>query len=178
MSSRTRAIVLAITAPVVALRHRRRRARHRHGAGRHLSAPQDLRRRGEPDFEQLRRAGQHRQGDARRHERPRRLARPGQRAICRADEVKQAEIGAALPAGDLGIELTRQYYLRVLAARDNSPAAKAGLRTGDYVRAINDVPDARHERVAGHARAARRRRIEGHAHDLPRQRRRSARRRR
>ena len=56
------------------------------------------------------------------------------------DEVKQAEAGAPLPAGDLGIELTRQYYLRVLAARDNSPAAKAGLRTGDYVRAINDVP--------------------------------------
>jgi carboxyl-terminal processing protease len=56
------------------------------------------------------------------------------------DEVKQAESGAALPAGDLGIELTRQYYLRVLAARDNSPAAKAGLRTGDYVRAINDTP--------------------------------------
>jgi carboxyl-terminal processing protease len=56
------------------------------------------------------------------------------------EEVKQAESGSALPAGDLGIELTRQYYLRVLAARDNSPAARAGLRTGDYVRAINDVP--------------------------------------
>jgi carboxyl-terminal processing protease len=56
------------------------------------------------------------------------------------DEVKQAEGGSPAPAGDLGIELTRQYYLRVLAARDNSPAAKAGLRTGDYVRAINDVP--------------------------------------
>ena len=56
------------------------------------------------------------------------------------DEVKQAEGGAPAPAGDLGIELTRRSYLRVLAARDNSPAAKAGLRTGDYVRAINDVP--------------------------------------
>src|SRR6185503_7008341 len=43
------------------------------------------------------------------------------------------------PAG-VGIELTRQYYLRVIAARDNSPAAKAGLRTGDYIRAINDKP--------------------------------------
>jgi carboxyl-terminal processing protease len=30
--------------------------------------------------------------------------------------------------------------LRVIAARDNSPAAKAGLRTGDYIRAINDTP--------------------------------------
>jgi carboxyl-terminal processing protease len=61
-------------------------------------------------------------------------------AYLSAEEVKQAESGSALPAGDLGIELTRQYYLRVLAARDNSPAARAGLRTGDYVRAINDVP--------------------------------------
>jgi len=56
------------------------------------------------------------------------------------DEVKQIESGAALPAGDVGIELTRQYYLRVIATRDGSPAAKAGLRTGDYVRAINDTP--------------------------------------
>ncbi len=44
------------------------------------------------------------------------------------------------PAGDVGIELTRQYYLRVIAARDGSPAAKAGLQTGDYVRAIDDKP--------------------------------------
>jgi carboxyl-terminal processing protease len=36
-----------------------------------------------------------------------------------------------------GLELTRQYYLRVVAARDGSPAAKAGLRPGDYVRSIN-----------------------------------------
>ena len=42
-----------------------------------------------------------------------------------------------LPSGDVGIELTRQYYLRVIAARDDSPAAKAGLQTGDYVRAID-----------------------------------------
>jgi len=61
-------------------------------------------------------------------------------AYLSAEEVKQAESGSAPPAGDLGIELTRQYYLRVLAARDNSPASRAGLRTGDYVRAINDVP--------------------------------------
>jgi carboxyl-terminal processing protease len=61
-------------------------------------------------------------------------------AYLNPEETKQAESGAALPAGELGIELTRQYYLRVLAARDNSPASKAGLRTGDYVRAINDVP--------------------------------------
>ena len=49
-------------------------------------------------------------------------------------EVKQLESGAPLPAGSVGLELTRQYYLRVIAARDNSPAAKAGLRTADYIR--------------------------------------------
>lgn len=57
-----------------------------------------------------------------------------------ADQVKQIESSAALPAGDVGIDLTRQYYLRVIATRDGSPAAKAGLRTGDYIRAINDSP--------------------------------------
>jgi carboxyl-terminal processing protease len=55
-------------------------------------------------------------------------------------QVKQVEAGAPLPPAGVGLELTRQYYLRVIAARDNSPAAKAGLRTGDYIRAINDVP--------------------------------------
>jgi carboxyl-terminal processing protease len=46
---------------------------------------------------------------------------------------------AGTPEGsaDVGLELTRQYYLRVVSARDGSPAAKAGLRTGDYVRAID-----------------------------------------
>ena len=52
--------------------------------------------------------------------------------------VKSLESGEATPgAGDVGLELTRQYYLRVVSARDGSPAAKAGLRTGDYVRAID-----------------------------------------
>jgi carboxyl-terminal processing protease len=47
---------------------------------------------------------------------------------------------AGTPAGDVGLELTRQYYLRVIAARDGSPAAKAGLQTGDYIRAIDGKP--------------------------------------
>ncbi len=38
---------------------------------------------------------------------------------------------------DPGLELTRQYYLRVIAAREGSPAARAGLRPGDYVRSID-----------------------------------------
>jgi carboxyl-terminal processing protease len=58
-------------------------------------------------------------------------------AYLTAAEVKSIDPGEKLPAGDVGIELTRQYYLRVIAARDESPAAKAGLQTGDYVRAID-----------------------------------------
>jgi carboxyl-terminal processing protease len=55
-------------------------------------------------------------------------------------QVKQVESGAPVPAGDVGLDLTKQYYLRIVAARDRSPAAKAGLRTGDYVRAIDNQP--------------------------------------
>ena len=61
-------------------------------------------------------------------------------AYLSADDVKRVESGAPLPSGDVGIDLTRQYYLRIIATRDRSPAARAGLRTGDYVRAINDAP--------------------------------------
>src|SRR3954464_846988 len=61
-------------------------------------------------------------------------------AYLTAQQVADVQSGAVLPDGDIGLELTRQYYLRVIAARDGSPAAKAGLRGGDYVRAINDKP--------------------------------------
>src|SRR6266550_5700345 len=46
---------------------------------------------------------------------------------------------ASAPAGpaDVGVELSRQYYLRVISIRENSPAAKAGLRSGDFIRAID-----------------------------------------
>ena len=40
-------------------------------------------------------------------------------------------------AGEVGIDLARGYYLRVVSVRDGSPAAKAGIRTGDYLRAID-----------------------------------------
>jgi carboxyl-terminal processing protease len=61
-------------------------------------------------------------------------------AYLTAEQVKLFESTAAPAPADIGLELTRQYYLRVIGTRDNSPAAKAGLRPGDYVRAINDVP--------------------------------------
>ena len=48
-------------------------------------------------------------------------------------------IGANEAAGpaDVGIELIKQYYLRVVSVRDGSAAARAGLRTGDFVRIID-----------------------------------------
>jgi len=61
-------------------------------------------------------------------------------AYLSADQVKQIESNAPLPTGDVGLDLTRQYYLRVIATRDGSPADKAGLRTGDYVSIIDDMP--------------------------------------
>jgi carboxyl-terminal processing protease len=53
------------------------------------------------------------------------------------NQVKVFERSEPLPSGRTGIELTRQYYLRVIAARDGSPAHRAGLRPGDYIRAID-----------------------------------------
>lgn len=58
-------------------------------------------------------------------------------AYLTTEQTKLVEAGTPLPDGEVGIELTRQFYLRVIASRDGSPAAKAGLQTGDYVRAID-----------------------------------------
>lgn len=51
--------------------------------------------------------------------------------------VDAIEDGAADAPGGTGLSLTRQYYLRVVAAREGSPAYRAGLQTGDYIRAID-----------------------------------------
>ena len=60
-------------------------------------------------------------------------------AFLTAEQVKQVETNAPIPTGDLGIDLTRQYWLRIIATRDGSPAARAGLHTGDFVRVIGDT---------------------------------------
>ena len=54
--------------------------------------------------------------------------------------VKTVESKEPPAPADIGVEVTRQYYLRIVSARDGSPAAKAGLRTGDYIRAIDGRP--------------------------------------
>lgn len=61
-------------------------------------------------------------------------------AFLAPDLVKTYESNTSPGAADIGVELVRQYYLRVVSARDNSPAANAGLRTGDYIRAIDGKP--------------------------------------
>jgi len=58
-------------------------------------------------------------------------------AFLNPDLVKAFESKDTPGAGELGIDLARGYYLRVVSVRDGSPAAKAGIRTGDYLRAID-----------------------------------------
>lgn len=61
-------------------------------------------------------------------------------AFLQPDEVRAIESKAPLPTADTGLVVTRQFYLRVLGVRDGSPAARAGLQTGDLVRMIDGKP--------------------------------------
>ena len=56
------------------------------------------------------------------------------------EEVRAIETRAPLPAGDVGLMVERQFYLRVMGVRDGSPAARAGLQSGDYIRMIDAKP--------------------------------------
>jgi carboxyl-terminal processing protease len=56
------------------------------------------------------------------------------------DLVQSLESNDPGGAAEVGVDLTRQYYLRVVATRDGSPAAKAGLRPADFIRAIDNRP--------------------------------------
>ena len=96
-------------------------------------------------------------------------------AFLNAGQVKAVESGEAAPDGDVGIELTRRYYLYIIAARDGSAAQKAGLRTADTIQGDRWQADPGHVRVRRDARVARQSRHQGHADDHPRQRGRSAR---
>ena len=55
-------------------------------------------------------------------------------------DVRRLESAQPLPEGRVGLDVTRRYYLQVIAARDGSPAAEAGIAPGDYVRAIDGNP--------------------------------------
>src|SRR5512137_344622 len=56
------------------------------------------------------------------------------------EQTRLLQAGVQDGAAEVGLDLTRQYYLRVVAARENSPAARAGLRPGDFIRAIGTEP--------------------------------------
>ena len=51
--------------------------------------------------------------------------------------VKAIETNQPNGPADIGVEVSRQYYLRIVSVREGSPAAKAGLRSGDFIRAID-----------------------------------------
>jgi carboxyl-terminal processing protease len=61
-------------------------------------------------------------------------------AYLTGQQVRQIEGGERPGPADVGITLTHQYYLRVVSARDDSPAAKAGIRPGDFVRLVDARP--------------------------------------
>jgi carboxyl-terminal processing protease len=61
-------------------------------------------------------------------------------AFLSADLTRQYETGAPMGPANIGVDLVRQYYLRIVSVRPGSPAEKAGLRTGDYLRAIDNKP--------------------------------------
>ena len=139
MSSRTRMIVMSISAPVIAFAivgGFLTKAMAREDTYQHLKIFDDVvslissNYVEEADIDKVMRGSMHGLADS----------LDPDSAYLTAAQVKQVDSGAALPPGGVGLELTRQYYLRVIAARDNSPAAKAGLHTGDYIRAINEMP--------------------------------------
>jgi carboxyl-terminal processing protease len=53
------------------------------------------------------------------------------------DLVKTYESNTSAGPADVGLDVTRAYYLRIISAAPGSPAAKAGIRSGDYIRAID-----------------------------------------
>ena len=56
------------------------------------------------------------------------------------DLVEALESGDEGGTADVGLELGRQYYLQVVAAPDGTPGAAAGVRAGDFIRAIDNRP--------------------------------------
>jgi carboxyl-terminal processing protease len=56
------------------------------------------------------------------------------------EEVTAVAANQPLPPADVGIVLSRQFYLRVVGVRDGSPASRARIAEGDFIRAIDDKP--------------------------------------
>ena len=67
-------------------------------------------------------------------------------------EVSRLESGMPTPEGTVGLEVTSQYYLQIIAAAPDSPAARSGLIPGDFIRAIDGEPTRRLSALEGAAR--------------------------
>jgi carboxyl-terminal processing protease len=139
MTSRTRLIILFVTAPVIAfaiIGGLLGRASAREETYQYLRAFEDVRALIERNYVE----------DANLSK----VMRGGMRGLADGldpdsayltpEEARLREAGAPAGAGETGLELTRNFYLRVIAARDGSPAQRAGLRAGDYLRAIDNKP--------------------------------------
>ena len=64
-------------------------------------------------------------------------------------DVERIQAGRALPAGRVGVDVTQQFYVQIVATRDGSPAARAGLQPGDYIRAIDGQPTRQMSAIEG-----------------------------
>ena len=69
-----------------------------------------------------------------------------------AESVARLETGPPVGPAGIGVETIARYYTQIVGVRDGSPAARAGLRPGDYIRAIDDEPTRRLSGVDGVAR--------------------------
>ena len=56
------------------------------------------------------------------------------------EDVERLESGRPLPVGSVGLDVTRGYYVQIISVADASPAAEAGILSGDYIRAIDGAP--------------------------------------
>jgi carboxyl-terminal processing protease len=61
-------------------------------------------------------------------------------AFLTPEEVALVSQNAPLLPGETGLTVTRYVYLRVIGVREGSPAMRAGLRPGDFIRAIDGKP--------------------------------------
>ena len=73
-------------------------------------------------------------------------------AFLNPGQVKAVEAGEAAPDGDVGIELTRRYYLYIIAARDGSRGAESRPAHGRHDPGDRRQADARHVGLRRHAR--------------------------